>query len=296
MKNQNKRILICGASGFIGRRLTAFLVKNRFVVEPITRKHLNLPSHQLTEYISGAHAIFNLAGEPILGKWTEKYKRKIYQSRIETTRTLVTAIRQSEHKPELFFSTSAVGIYDSYEVHDEFSTNFANNFLSSVCIDWEKEAFKLCTLNTPRVIIGRLGVVMDREGGAFPQMVTPFRIGVGGRIGDGYQCIPFIHINDLLSVLWYFLKNKNCKGIYNIVAPQMVSNREFAQKVSKVLHRPNLFAIPGFLLRLIYGNAASILTDGQKVTPKRLKESHFPFEFPTIDQTIQDLLSTKRRK
>ncbi len=290
MKNQNKRILICGASGFIGSRLTKFLTMNNYIVEPITRKHINLPINKLVEYISGAHAIFNLAGAPILGKWTDQYKRTIYHSRVSTTRTLVNAVKQAQYKPEMFFSASAVGIYDSYEVHDEFSTNFASNFLSSVCIDWEKEAFKLCTLQAPRIIIGRLGLVMDSTDGAFPKMIKPFKLGLGGRIGDGYQCMPFIHINDLLSAFWYFLKNRNCKGIYNVVAPQMVSNREFSQKLAHKLNRPNIFIVPEIVLKTMYGGASLLLTNGQKVTPKRLKDNHFPFEFPTLDQVLDNLI------
>lgn len=260
------------------------------MVEFITRKHINMPVHQLADYVSGSLAIFNFAGEPVLAKWTDMYKRKIYESRINTTRAIVTAIKQCQHKPEMFFNASAVGIYDSYEVHDEFSTNFANNFLSSVCIDWEKEAFKLCNMQSTRVIIGRLGIVLGKEGGAFPRFATQFKLGMGGRIGDGYQCIPFIHIDDLLAIMWFFLKNRNCKGIYNIVAPQMVSNREFAQQLAKALHRPNIMVVPEFMLRLIYKDAASMLADGQKVTPKRLKENMFPFQYPTLDQAIKSLI------
>lgn len=290
MKNTNKRILICGASGFLGKTLSAFLTHNKYSVEPITRQHLGLPTPELAGFLSGAHAIFNLAGAPILAKWNEKNKKNIYDSRIGTTRKLVAAIKESTYKPELFFSTSAVGIYDSYEVHDEFSTNFANGFLSQICIDWEKEAFQLCTLQSTRVIIGRLGIVLSKNGGAFPSMLMPFKMGLGGRIGDGYQCMPFIHIKDVTSILWYFLKNKNCKGIYNLVAPQMVSNREFSKKLSGALHRPHIVTVPKWILRRLYGDGAILLIQGQKVIPKRLKDNMFPFEFPTIDQAIKELL------
>lgn len=294
MKNKNKRILICGATGFIGKTLSGFLTNNKYIVEPITRQHLSLPTRELADYLTGALAIFNFAGAPILSNWTEKNKKAIYDSRIKTTRKLVDAIKQSTYKPELFFSTSAVGIYDSYEVHDEFSTNFANDFLSHICIDWEKEAFQLCNLQSTRVIIGRLGIVLGNGGGAYPSMITPFKLGLGGRIGDGYQCMPFIHINDLTCALWFFLNNKNCKGIYNLVAPQMISNREFSQKLSKALHRPHIVTVPKWILKLIYGDGAILLIQGQKVIPKRLKDNHFPFEFPTIDQAIKDLLKTTK--
>ena len=290
MKNKNKRILICGASGFIGHAVSQFLTANKYSIEPITRHHLALPVAELAQHLSGAVAILNFAGAPILCNWTEKTKQSIYGSRIDTTHKLVEAIKQSTYKPELFFSTSTVGIYDSYEVHDEFSTCFSTDFLANVCKDWEKEAFRLCNLQSTRVIIGRLGVVLGNDGGAFPHMIMPFKLGLGGRIGNGYQCMPFIHINDLTATLWYFLNNKNCKGIYNLVAPQMISNREFSHKLSKALHRPHIITIPKWILKLIYGHGAIMLIEGQKVIPKRLKDNHFPFEFPTIDQVIKNLL------
>ncbi len=290
MKNKNKRILICGASGFIGNAISNFLTTNKYSVEPISRHHLSLPLPQLAEYLSGAYAVFNFAGAPILCNWTEKAKQAIFESRVNTTRKLVEAIRQATYKPELFFSASAVGIYDKYEVHDEFSTNFSNDFLANICKEWEKEAFQLCNLQSTRIVIGRLGIVLGKEGGAFPRMILPFKLGLGGRIGDGYQCMPFIHINDLNSVIWFFLNNKTCKGIYNLVAPQMISNREFSHKLAKALHRPRIITIPTWILRWIYGDGSILLIKGQKVVPKRLKDNHFPFEFPTIDQAIGNLL------
>lgn len=291
---RNRRILICGLSGFLGGAIGRFLTANHYNVEPINRSHLDLPPTGLANYISGATAVLNFAGSSIARFWSPKVKADIYDSRILTTRKIAEAIKLSTHPPELFFNASATGIYDSYDVHDEFSTNFAGDFLSDVCSDWENEAFQLCQMQSVRVIIGRMGVVLDNRAGALPKMLKVFKAGIGGRIGDGYQCMPFIHIEDLLGILWFLLHNRNCKGIFNLVAPQMVSNREFSQQLARTIRRPNMMVVPKWLIRLIFGSAAVILAQGQKVVPKRLKDNHYPYEYPTIDSAIENLVSKNK--
>jgi len=283
------KICLTGGTGFLGQKITHFFSKNGFEVENITRKDFSLDLSAVANKIEGADMIINLAGASIINKWTDKYKKEIYSSRINTTKKLVEAIKLVKVKPSIVLSASAVGIYDKYEVHDEFSDHLSNDFLAKVCKDWEA-AIAPIHLEGIRLAIIRLGVVLDKENGALAKMLTPFKLGMGAVIGDGFQPMPFIHIDDFLSAIWYIYKNPKSRGIYNIVAPEMVSNREFSKLLGKKLNRPVLFKVGASVLKLIQGEGASILTKGQKVIPKRLIELEFPFQFPTMEKALDDLL------
>ncbi len=283
------KICLTGGTGFIGQKLTHFFSENGFVVQNITRKDFSSDISLIAEKIEGANIIINLAGASILKKWTEKYKKEIYNSRINTTKKLVEALKLVKDKPSIILSASAVGIYDKYEVHDEFSDHYSNDFLAKVCKDWEA-AIAPVHQEGIRLAVIRLGVVLDKENGALAKMLTPFKLGMGAIIGDGYQPFPFIHINDLLSAIWYIYKNPKSRGIYNMVAPDMVSNREFSKMLANKLKRPVFIKIGANFLKLLQGEGASVLTKGQKVIPKRLKELDFPFQFPTLGAALDDLV------
>ncbi|MFW6328122.1 MAG: DUF1731 domain-containing protein, partial [Bacteroidota bacterium] len=180
-------------------------------------------------------------------------------------------------------------IYDTFEVHDEYSTDYGNGFLSMVCRRWEAEAMNVDTRKV-RLSIVRLGMVLSKEGGALKKMLLPFKLGIGGKIGDGLQPMPYIHIEDLIRGITWIIEHDDQEGVFNMVAPQMISNAEFTSALSAVLNRPAFLIVPEFGLRILYGEAAGVLTKGQKVIPHRLPDSGFKFLFPDIRLTLTNLL------
>lgn len=282
-------IAISGITGLIGRALSDEFLSNDHCVTGIVREDFSGEVAHLIEKLQGMDAVVNLAGAPILNRWTVKGKEQILRSRLDTTSMLVSAMNQMVSPPEVFVSTSAVNIYDPYEVHDEYSTAYAGDFLSEVCQAWEQEAMKVDEQKV-RLNIIRLGVVLSSSGGALKKMLLPFRLGLGGKIDEGFQPMPFIHISDLTRAIEWLITDPDQKGIYNMVAPQMVSNEEFTRALASVLHRPAFMTIPGVVLKIIYGEAAQVLTYGQKVVPKRLNEEGFHFGYPDIHSALTDLL------
>ncbi len=288
---RNRSIAISGATGFIGSALCKFLSDNDFHIIRIKRKHLKGKVEDLAHVIGNSSVIINLAGAPIASKkWTAAYKKEILNSRVNTTHKLVNAIHTMDEKPDLLISTSAVGIYDSYEVHDEFSTNYAGDFLSDVCQKWEAEAFKVQRIDNVRLCILRLGVVLGKNGGAFPQMLRPFKMGLGAKLGDGHQVFPFIHLKDVLSAMWYLIQRDASSGIYNLVAPEMLSNLEITEALKKRTRKSILPTVPKAILRLVLGDGADALMVGQKVVPKRLQKDGFHFAFPDFNSLLDDIL------
>ncbi len=287
----NNTVAISGATGFLGRELTKFFRQSNHEVIEITRHDFQLDAAQLAEKLNGVGAVFHLTGSSILQKWTNKVKKEIFNSRVETTRKLVQAIEKTTEKPEMFFSASAVGIYDIYEVHDEFSSNYGNDFLSEVCASWEKEAMKLYGQFGIRLIIGRMGVVLGRSGGGFPHIAKALKLGIGNKIGDGFQSFPYIHISDFLSAMWYLWKKSSCSGVFNIVSPQLISNYEFAGELNRISGKKVLFNTPLWALKSRFGEGGTIFTYGQKVLPRRLKEENFYFLYPDITSALEELFS-----
>ncbi len=259
-------------------------------VIPLTRADLEGSVEHLAEKLEGVGAIFHFAGETIFQKWTPKAKKEISDSRINTTRKLVEAVELTKEKPQMFFSASATGIYDIYEVHDEFSSSYSNDFLAEVCTAWEREALKLYGKYGIRLIIGRLGVVLGRSGGAFPRIEKALRFGIGNKIGDGFQGFPFIHIDDFKSAMWYLWKKSTCTGVFNFVAPQLLSNYEFADELIRISGKKTFMNVPVWALKIGFGEGASMFTRGSKVLPRRLKEENFPFLYPDITGALKNLL------
>lgn len=282
-----KKIIITGASGFVGTNLTKMLQENGYEVESIKRDDLK-DIKKLISKVDGCHGIINLAGANIINRWSDEYKNLLYSSRIDTTKAIVEAIELSSDKPKFLISTSAVGIYDNKAIHDEYSSNFSNDFLSKLCQDWESEAMIASKLGV-RVCIARFGIVLG-DGGALAKMLTPFKLGLGGTIGDGLQGFSFIHINDLVNGYKFLIDNENLDGVFNMCAPTPTTNYGLTKALGKYLHRPTLIPVPEFILKLIFSEGAKVLTDGQQAVPKRLLESGFEFKFENIEETIKDLV------
>ena len=287
--DRKNMVAISGVTGFLGKELVRLFFESDQIVIPLMRSDLEGSVEKLAEKIDGVGAIFNLAGTPVIRRWTAKTKKQIFDSRIETTRRLVEAVELTKEKPDMFFSASAVGIYDIYEVHDEFSSTYAGDFLSDVCIAWEREAMKLYGRHDIRLVIGRLGVVLGNSGGVFPKIKRAMDFRIGNKIGDGFQGLPFIHIADFLTAMWFFWKKSTCTGVFNIVAPQMLSNYEFADELIRISGKKPFFSIPVWLLKAVFGEGSEMFTKGPKVIPGRLHDANFPFRFPDIKRVLEDL-------
>lgn len=280
-----EKIVITGASGFVGTNLTKMFQNNGYNVIAVNRKDLQ-NIEKLTSLCDGAKAIINLAGANIIGRWSDEYKKLLYSSRLDTTTALIKAIEKSQKKPEIFISTSAVGIYANKQIYNEENIEYSDDFLGNLCKDWESKALEAQNFGI-RTVIFRFGIVMG-DGGALAKMLLPFKLGVGGTIGDGSQAFSFVHIKDLVKAYKFALENE-LSGAYNLTAPIPTTNKGLTKALGASLHRPTIFPVPEFVLRLIFGEGAKVLTDGQSVVPKRLIDAGFEFEFKTIEDTIEDL-------
>ncbi len=286
--NHKHSVAISGASGLIGSRLTKHFQSRSWEVISLSREDFSGSTEALAKKIDRAGVFINLAGAPVIKRWTKEHKKEIFNSRILTTRKLVDAIEMMPKKPDVMISASAVGIYSPEGEHDEQSTQFAGDFLSKVCLDWEAEAEKAKSFT--RLAIVRLGIVLAREGGALKTMLPPFKLGIGGKIATGRQPFAWIHLEDVVNAIGFIIANNQTRGAYNFVAPGLINNQQFTSALGKALKRPTWFTVPAFALRLLYGEAASTLTGGQKVVPKRLEEVGFKFKYPEIEQALKHIL------
>jgi uncharacterized protein (TIGR01777 family) len=285
------KIAITGGSGFIGRNLVNFFTKLQWPVIQISRSDFAKGTTHLAKLIIGVDSIINLAGAPVVKRWTAAYKNEILSSRIETTNAFVGAIQLTEIalRPSVIISASAIGIYSNENIHDESSVEFGHGFLSEVCSKWESGLEPLNSTNV-RTCIVRLGLVLGKDGGSLQKMLPVFKAGFGGKIGSGKQGFSFIHIDDLCRAIEFLLLNEKCRGIYNLVAPEITTNIGFTKAMARTLKRPALFTVPSFALKLIYGEGSETILSGQFVYPKRLLDEGFRFEYPEIAQALSALL------
>ncbi|CAM3818440.1 TIGR01777 family oxidoreductase [Arcobacter cloacae] len=280
-----KTIAITGASGFVGTSLKKYFSALGYKIVSISRDILN-DNKKLEETLNQTDIVINLAGANIINRWSESYKKLLYSSRIETTSKIVNAINSVQNKPKLLISTSAVGIYDNKTTYDE-NGSYSNDFLSNLCQDWEKEA-KKAKNETTKVSIFRFGIVMGKDGGALQKMITPFKLGLGGTIGDGKQAFSYIHIEDLLNAYKFVIENE-FEDTFNLTAPVPTTNKGLTLALGKTLKRPTILPVPQFVLNIIFSEGARVLTDGQSAIPKKLLDLGFKFRFKTIEETIEDL-------
>lgn len=280
-------ILISGSTGLTGRRLRAALEAKGHTVTAAGRADLAGDPALLKEKVEQAGAVIHLAGAPIVARWSNAYKQEILDSRVLTTRKLVEAVNAAERKPELFISASAVGIYSDEGVNTEEHASYAEGFLADVCRQWEGEAAMLDP--STGLAVFRLGVVLAKEGGALPKMLTPFRLGLGGPIAGGRQGFSWIHIDDLVSAFMFVLDHR-LTGTFNLTAPGVTDNQGYTSALGRALRRPVFMPVPALALRLLFGEGASALTTGQKAVPERLLKVGFTFRFPEVEGALRDLL------
>jgi hypothetical protein len=288
---QAMKIKITGVSGYLGSIIKNELQRKGHQVTAIDRKMLYGPPENLAKTIEGTDAIINLAGAPVLQRWTKKNKQKIYGSRIVTSQNLVKAIQIlfQEQRPKKLISASAIGIYTSGKTHSEESKDYDTGFLGEVVKDWEAVWKGL-----PDEIVStvfRIAVVLGKESAVIQKLLLPFRMGIGGKIGNGRQPFPFVHETDVARAFVWALENKNGGGTFNLAAPEQITNAGFTHALSKKLKRPAFIPVPKFGLQLLYGRAAVMLTESPAVVPHLLMEAGFSFKFEQIEDALEEILT-----
>jgi uncharacterized protein (TIGR01777 family) len=296
------KIFITGGSGFIGTHLSTFLLDRGYHVTALgtaaDQKRIIHPNYR---YISGdatlegawqqelkiVDAVINLAGKTIFKRWTKRYKKSLYDSRILTTRNLVAAM-PADRKITLC-SASAVGYYG--DRGDDILTEAdsgGKGFLAQIGHDWEKEALKAADKGI-RVATMRFGIVLGRNGGAMAKMMPAFKSFVGGSLGNGKQWFSWIHLNDLVAAVLFIIDHPDMKGPLNFCAPGPVRNRELAKTMGKILKRPSSMPVPAFMIRLILGEVGSAVLESQRVIPDRLTKNGFRFRYPDLEGAIREI-------
>lgn len=241
--------------------------------------------------VDGADAVVNLAGAGIAdGRWTAARKQLIHDSRTQAGAAITAAVAAARVKPKVLVQASAVGVYGP--CGDERVTEAhaaGKDFLAGVCRDWEASTASVEAMGVRRAVI-RTGVVLARDGGALPKMVLPFRFFAGGPVGSGRQYLPWIHLADEVAAICWLIEHDGAAGVYNLSAPEPVTNATFAKAIGRVLHRPSVMPAPAFALRLAFGEMATVLLDGQRAVPERLTRDGFKFRFGTPETALSDLL------
>lgn len=306
----NKRILVTGATGLIGKGIVKELCSQGAYVKVIARNtkkaksifrdqlmaeivdlnFMNLPS-KLRKVIEETDAVINLAGTNLSSKrWDEDFKSEIYKSRISITKLISDTIKISDKKPECFVSASGAGFYGfrGDEELNEMSSNPGNDFLSSLCRDWESEAL-LSAQEKVRVVLMRTGIVLDKTEGAFPELLKPFKLFTGAYLGNGKQWISWIHLNDIVRMYLFAIQNDKIYGPLNGTSPDPVTNKNLCKSIGKHKKTKILLPVPEFVLKIAVGEFAENLLNGQKVLPEKALESGFVFNYPTLKSALDNL-------
>lgn len=296
------KVLIAGGTGFIGRALADALIARGDEVTIQTRDAAKThPGARMrvwdgkepgpwTSALDGADAVVNLAGESIAGgRWTPARKLALIRSRVDSTRALVAAVASAPRKPRVLVNASAVGYYGLRPAGDcpEDAPQGAD-FLAALCGQWEREAAAAEKLGV-RVVRARTSLVLGRGGGALEKMRLPFKLGLGGPLGDGTQPFPWIHIEDEVGAILFALDTPSLSGPVNLVAPQAATNAEFTAALGRAFHRPAVLRAPAFALRLALGELAEALLGGQRAVPRKLQEAGYRFKHPALDEALATL-------
>ncbi len=301
------RLLLLGCTGFIGKELVPTLLNENHEIYIISRKPIaklkldiefnkfkfiqidlskeqNWNNQNLLNILRESDGIINLMGEPIAEKkWTSAQKKEIENSRINTTKFMMKTLRNFKIKPKVIINGSAIGYYGT-SLSDEFTenSNGGKDFLANLCKKWEAVATEKPFFS--RLVIFRIGIVLEADGGALGKMIPVFKIGLGGPIGDGMQWMSWIHRSDLCALITKALVEQKYSGVFNAVAPKPVLMKDFSQTLGKCLNRPNLLPVPGTVLKILLGDGAKVVLEGQKVISTKLK--NFNFKYPLLEKAI----------
>jgi uncharacterized protein len=296
------KIAITGGTGLVGRALSSELIRNGHEVFILTRDRKDRGSHNPKfvqwlnpaghpeKELAGVDAIVNLAGATINDKWTAEYKQKIIDSRIKASIEVNRIIESLKNKPPILINASAVGYYGTSltEVFNEKS-NPGNDFLADTVRRWEDAALQAKELGS-RVVLCRFGVILDKNGGALPKMMLPYKFFAGGKVGSGTQWISWIHIEDVIRGIIYAIENNQLDGPVNFVSPSPVTMDQFGQILSKVLGRPNWLPVPSFALKIALGDMSMLVLEGQNVVPAKLLKAGFKFKYPELKKALRGIL------
>jgi uncharacterized protein (TIGR01777 family) len=294
------KIALTGATGFIGEHLSQQLLAASHQLHFVGRRpppaldgrffpwkstHVEPPA----DAFEGVDAVIHLAGEPVAQRWNEDVKRRIRDSRVIGTQRLVETLSRLNHRPRALIAASAVGYYGSRgdEILTESSTP-GSDFLGRTCVEWENAVTAARDLDL-RVAMIRIGIVLGTGGGALAKMLPPFRLGAGGRLGDGQQWMSWIHLEDLTGLFRFALVN-DVSGPWNGTAPHPARNEGFTRQLAAALHRPAIFPVPALALRALYGEMADILLGGQRVLPQAAEAAGFPFRYPELKPALAAIL------
>lgn len=307
------KVVIAGGTGFIGSNLARALISRGSSVVVLTRNPSStssaLPSNVIlqrwdpqsatasennswADKLVDADLVVNLCGHPVVSRWDDAGRDRIVSSRVNSTRALVDGIKglPQGKRPKCLVSASAVGYYGISRdaVFDEHSSAPSQDFLAQVCVQWEREVEQgMKGVPDVRVAIVRIGVVMGVGGGALEKMLPAFKMFMGGPVGSGEQWVSWVHVDDLVRVFMEIGENERMRGVYNAAAPNAVNMKELAQALADALGRPNLFPVPAFALKLLYGEGANVVLEGQHVVPKRLTEAGFEFKHENIQSAMK---------
>lgn len=296
-------ILITGATGFVGEELRPFLLKdghNLVIVTRNPKKHEDEAARNqqfiswegdLIKAMNECDAVIHLAGENLFGKrWTDEVKKKILNSRVQTTNQLVEAMQTAEKHPEVFICASGSSIYGEKgdNILDE-NAPVADTFLADVCKKWEMAADRASQFGV-RVVQTRFGIILEKGGGALKLMVPPYHFFVGGPIGRGSQYLSWIHREDVCRVMDFIIQNKNISGPCNVASPEPETMDEFAGEIGETLNRPSLFRVPEFGLKLVLGEAASPVLESIRLKPEKLLKNGFQFKYEELEEALADVL------
>jgi uncharacterized protein (TIGR01777 family) len=299
------RITLTGATGLIGVRLVRALRHRGDDVTVLSRNPSGAAARLGVETVgwdpmagpapetalAGRDAVVHLAGEPVAQRWNDDVKRRIHASREVGTRHLVAGIEAVAQRPRVLVSSSAVGYYGKHgDERVPESTPPGDDFLAGVCVAWEREAARAQELGL-RVAHVRTGVVLDADGGALAKMLLPFRLGLGGPVAGGGQYMPWIHADDLAALYVAAIDGDDWRGPLNGAAPEPVTNADFSKALGRALRRPAIAPVPGFAVKLLYGDMAEIVTEGQRAVPERPLALGFTFAHPDLDEALRDALS-----
>lgn len=299
------RALVTGATGFIGSSLVSRLDRPVALSRHPQRAETKLQRYGATVHgwdsdnepppaaaFEGVDVIFHLAGESVgEGRWNSEKKKRISDSRVNATRMLVETLSVLEMPPKVLVSASAIGYYGSRGDYllDETVLE-GDDFLAEVCRAWEQAALAAEKAGV-RVVTVRTGIVLGRGGGALAKMVTPFKLGLGGRLGSGQQWMSWIHLDDEVGLLLHAAEHSEIHGAMNLVSPEPVTNREFTRSLGGALGRPAIFPVPAFALKLVVGEFAEVLLGSQRVVPRVAQESGYQFHYPQLDEALEQILN-----
>jgi len=297
-------ITISGGTGFVGRRLVKRLLADDHSVHLLMRRGKTglaakvaysiwdaAETNPPAESLAGADAIIHLAGESVAQRWTPSAKRRIGGSRVAGTQRLVEALPALDRRPSVLICASAIGYYGSRGDEELTETSPPGaGFLPEVCVEWENTA-RLAEAMGVRVVNLRIGVVLGPEGGMLAKVLPVFRMGGGGRLGSGTQWMSWIHIEDLVSLIVLALKHDGLRGPVNAAAPNPVRNSEFTDTLATAVRRPAIFPVPAFALQMLFGEMAEVMLGSQRVIPRVAENAGFRFEYPTLKQALDNLLT-----